>query len=269
MEKIKDTAFIETLLPLLVIIFIIGVGVVFLYQYFQKNLFSEKLKQETLKNIHQNELLRSNIEAQEEERKRIAQDLHDELGAVLSIMRMNILMLEQQHEKPMEDVIAGLQNIRHLSEAALANVRNISHQLLPPQLEAFGLVRTLETIAGQINDTGNICIELDLPASLTNLSRAINLALYRVIMELINNTIKHSGATVVHIHIYLHGQYVVCRYSDNGRGLPDEYVHRGLGYKNIEGRIKALDGIFARGNRDKGGFYADIEIPVGAVQQAV
>src|SRR2546423_66619 len=96
METVKTPEFIEVLIPLLIIVFIIGVGVVLLYQHFQKNLIVHKLREETMKSDHQRELLRANIEAEEEERKRIAHDLHDELGAVLSIMRMNMLMLERQ-----------------------------------------------------------------------------------------------------------------------------------------------------------------------------
>src|SRR5687768_5964963 len=105
METVKDPAFINTLLPLVVIIFIIGAGVVLLYLHFQKNLVSRKLEQETLKNLHQTDLLRSSIQVQEEERKRIAQDMHDELGAVLSIMRMNIVMMEQQNKDADDNIL--------------------------------------------------------------------------------------------------------------------------------------------------------------------
>ena len=101
METIKNPVYIDVLIPLMVIIFIIGVGVVLLYQHFQKNLFIHKLKQETLKANYHNDLLRSNIKAEEEERKRIAQDLHDEMGAVLSIMRMNLVLLEHKASRLM------------------------------------------------------------------------------------------------------------------------------------------------------------------------
>lgn len=267
METSKDSAFIDTLLPALVIIFIIGIGVVLLYQHFQKNLFIQKLKQETLKNTHQNDLLRSSVEAQEAERKRIAQDLHDELGAVLSIIRMNMVMLEQQNEKSQEDILLELQNVRYLSETAIASIRSISHRLMPPQLEAFGLVKTLEAVTDQINNTGDMVIQLNIPSSLTDLSWAISIGMYRIIMELINNTIKHSGATLVTINIHIQNQYLLCQYSDNGKGIAGSIINKGFGHKSIDGRINVLDGTFDATIGPAGGFYASMVIPINPIKR--
>ena len=261
METVKESTFIEALLPLVIIIFIIAVGVVLLYQHFQKNLFSQKLKQEALKVAHQNELLRSSIHAQEKERKRIAHDLHDELGAVLSIMRMNIVMLEQQHTGTDGNLLTGLKNVRGLTESALTSVRSITHRLMPPQLEAFGLIKTLEAAIEQINTTGQIHIFLTAPEALPEISWAVSLGLYRIIMELINNTIKHADATEITITIVLNTQSICCRYADNGKGLPDEYTGKGLGHTSIEGRVNSLGGIFELGTNKGNGFYAVIDIP--------
>lgn len=262
METIKDSDFISALLPLVTIIFIIGVGVVLLYQHFQKNLFIQKLKQETLKNVHQKELLRSNIEAQEEERKRIAQDLHDELGGVLAIMRMNLVMMEQENESKSNTKLSDLQNVRQLSEAALSSMRNISHRLMPPQLEAFGLVKTLQSVAEQINNSGAIYIELNTPPSMKSLSGAINISLYRIIMELINNTTKHSGATEISIDLDIKNQQVTCIYSDNGKGITSENMNKGIGHKSIDSRIGALGGTFNIDYESNSGFQVSIGIPL-------
>ncbi len=260
METIKGQELISLLLPLAVIMFIICIGVVLLYQHFQKNLYSQKLAAERLKNTHQIELLRANIQAQEEERGRIAQDLHDELGAVLSIMRMNIMMLEQQDGQG--SALAGLQNVRQLAETSLASVRSISHRLMPPQLEAFGLVKTLEAVAAQINEAGSIEIQLNAPAALSGLPWAVSIGLYRIIMELVNNTLKHAGATVAKIEIALSNEAVVCEYSDNGKGLTEVIPGKGLGQKSMDGRISVLGGKMSTGNGAEGGFKASFEIPL-------
>lgn len=262
MENIKGQLLTDLLLPMAIVTFIVGVGVVLLYQHFQKNLFIQKLKQETLKNIHQNDLLRANIEAQEAERKRIAQDLHDELGALLSIIKMNILMLEKQHKDVPGNLLSGLQNVCMLSETALTSIRNISHRLMPPQLEAFGLVKTLESVTDQINNAGAIKIQLQAPLSLTGLPWDVTLGLYRIIMELINNTLKHSGATSATVEIYLKNNAVVCNYADNGKGLGSDHINKGLGHKSIDGRISALGGVLSAGTAAGPGFYATIRIPV-------
>lgn len=263
MEKIRDLNFIDTLLPLAAIIFIIGTGVVLLNQHFQKNLSIQKLRQEALKSKHQNDLLRSSIHAQEEERRRIAQDLHDEVGSIISIMRMHLVMLEKQHAAGEGSLLAGLQNTRQLSETALASIRSISHQLMPPQLASFGLIETLESVVEQIEKTGKITIQLHAPPSVTDLSWIVNLALYRIVMELINNTIKHADAKEIKIDIQCDNRYITCHYADNGKGLQEKDMNKGLGYKSIEGRVSSLEGKLEWGNHAAGGFYATIQIPVG------
>lgn len=262
MEAIKDLRFIEALLPLALIIFIICVGVVFLNLHFQRNLSMQKLKQEALKTEYQQELLRVQIQAQEEERKRIAHDLHDELGAVLSIMRMHLMVLEQQPEGTTGNWQENILNIRHLSETAMASIRSISHRLMPPQLESFGLLAALESVTEQLNNTGEIQITLNSYSSLDELPWLVNLGLFRIIMELINNTLKHAAATTVNISFTEQQPYLICHYQDNGKGLPLTGTGKGLGHKSMEGRVNVLSGKLNMGNNPEGGFYATIEIDV-------
>jgi signal transduction histidine kinase len=279
METIRNVNFLDALLPMAVIIFIIGMGVVLLNQHFQKNLTAQKLQQEALKAVHQNDLLRSSIFAQEEERKRIAQDLHDEVGSIISIMRMHLVIMEGESAAPTGDAptlqgtitsenaaptLAGLQNVRRLSDTALASIHSISHQLMPPQLESFGLTDTLKTLVGPIGKAGGLSIDIGDPASTRDLSWIINLALYRIIMELINNTIRHAEAGQVTISIHRDNRHVICHYNDDGNGLPGKYSGKGLGHKSIEGRVRALEGLLEMGNGPAGGFSAIIRIPLDA-----
>ena len=99
METTGQINITAALLPMICVIFIIATGVVLLNSLFQKKLYRQKLLQEELINRHQEELLKSSIQIQEEERKRIASDLHDELGAVLSITRMHLFALEEKCKK--------------------------------------------------------------------------------------------------------------------------------------------------------------------------
>lgn len=250
---------------MLVIVFIVGLGVILLYLHFQKNLYARKLEQERLNNSYQAELLRSSVQVQEEERKRIAHDLHDEMGAALSIMRMHMMMLEQKSEENAPDMLAGLRNVRSLSETALSSMRNISHRLMPPQLEAFGLVRTLEAVTGQISETRNIDIVLEADANSDGLPWEVSLSLYRIIMELVNNTLKHSGATNIVIDLSGTADGLLCNYNDNGKGLGDGMITHGLGLKSIEGRVKVHNGTFEILRGQGSGFRAHIRIPTKAV----
>jgi len=261
METSQSFGFIKTILPLAGIIFIIAVGVVLLTQQFHKNIYRQKLQAEELKNIHQSELLRSSIQVQEEERKRIAQDMHDELGAVLSITKMHLQQLEEREKNDRSGLLPALQNIRSLTETSLASMRRISHELMPPQLETFGLLKTLEVVAKQANSTGTIHIQINAANELPELSWPVNLGLYRIIMEMVNNTIRHAGAKHITIGFTTGLHYVNCTYSDDGKGLTDDSGTAGIGFKSIEGRISSLNGSITYDKMDLG-FQAVIKIPV-------
>lgn len=263
MEQTPALDFINTLLPLVSTIFIIAVGVVMLNQHFRKNLYRQKLVQEELKNIHQQELLRSSIEVLEAERKRIAQDIHDELGAVLSISRMHVVQLEQLH-KADGTLLPALQNVRNLTETAIAAMRRISHELMPLQLETFGLIKTLEAVATQANQTGEINIEIIVAPDFEVLTWPVKLGLYRINMELINNTLKHAQAKTIQIELSSSNHIITCHYSDDGKGIINNGTTDGLGHKSMEGRVNSLGGKFTIGNKETGGFYAHIEIPLSS-----
>lgn len=248
------------LLPLIGIIFIIAIGVVLLNQHFQKNLFQQKLEKEEIRNLQQQELLRSSILAQEKERKRIAQDLHDELGALLSISRMHLVHLEEKKPDP-EKISPALENIRSLIDKSLLSMRKISHELMPPQLEDFGLVKTLESVAAHANMTGGIHIRIEATDPLPILSWPIKLGVYRMCMELINNTLKHAKADSITIQIHSIGQHIECLYSDNGIENWKEEMHAGLGLKSMEGRANSLGGSISF-NKTEHGFNAQILIPM-------
>lgn len=263
METTQKLNFLNALLPLALIVFIIAIGVVLLNQHFQKNLYLQKIERETLKGMHQNELLRSSIHVQEEERKRIAQDIHDELGAVLSIMRMHLIMLEDKNADDSGNILSGIKNARQLSENALTSIRNISHRLMPPQLEQFGLIKTLKTVVEQINDAGKINIRLAPMEGITGLPWSIDLGLYRITLELINNTIKHADAKNIMVIFGNDSQYLTCVYTDDGKGLSAPEQVNGLGLKSIEGRASSLGGIAKFGNSiTRSGFNAIIKIPL-------
>lgn len=261
MESNSQVTFINTLLPFVGILFLIAIGVVFLTQQFRKNLYRKQLEQEELKKKHQIELLRSSIQAQEEERKRIAQDMHDEMGAALSITRMHLLQAERKHGTDSENLLSDLQLIRSLTESSLESMRRISHELMPAQLEKFGLIKTLETVIEQLQSAGTIQITLHTPSDLSFLDHSIQLTLYRVLMELINNTIKHAGADRIEIAINPESQWLKIVFSDNGKGLSDKLNEKGLGLKGIEGRISVIGGTVEIGNNGNGSFNAHISVP--------
>jgi signal transduction histidine kinase/streptogramin lyase len=208
---------------------------------------------------YQRQLLKMSIDVQEMERKRIAQDLHDELGAVLSIARMQLVQM-QNNNNSNASLSNGLLQAQTLTESALSTMRRISHELMPPQLEKYGLIKTLEALAGQINATKKINIGLTTPEGLPRWSMPLELGLYRIVMEMINNTLRHAGASNIHIQLLQTLQNVVFTYSDDGKGLPKDYIE-GHGFKNVEARTNALGGTIEVRKDGANGFNATIYFP--------
>lgn len=266
METSEDLNFISALLPVTGIIFLIVLGVLLLNQQFNKKLYSQKLEKEKLKAQHQFELLQSSIAVQEEERKRIARDLHDELGAALSMTRMHLMQIEQQNAQQGSELTSRLQNVRSMTEKALASMRRISHELMPPQLESFGLLQTLTTVASELNKLGQLQIEIVAPENFSRLPMAIELGLYRVCMELINNTIRHAEADHISIHLQQENGKLFLDYRDNGKGLPENFTKKGIGQRSIETRMHSMGGKFTMKNHEEGGMQMLIELKSETMQ---
>lgn len=258
METPSEVGFFSVLVPLVIVVFIIAIGVFLLNQHFQRNLYRQRFEQEELKNQHQQELLKSSIKIQETERKRIARDLHDELGATLSIARMHLVRLEETAGAKTD--VASLKNIRSITETALASMRKISHELMPPLLERFGLIKTLQEIVDQFIAVGELQVGLKAEQDFARMPWEVELALYRISMELLQNTSKHAGASKAEIFLTLKNQgEVILAYQDNGKGMDKKPVLLGLGLKSMEARANALGGTF---ELKKGkGFAARIVVP--------
>jgi signal transduction histidine kinase len=266
----SNISLIGVIIPITLVVFIISIGVVLLYQHYQKNLYRQKLEQESLKGIHQQELLRNSLLVQEEERKRIASDLHDELGATLSILRMHLVQAAGKPEITQQIMAIG--QLIELSNAALSSVRQISHQLMPPQLENFGLIKTLESVINGINSSQSVEINLSFSMHWPSmLAWPTSLGLYRVVMELLQNSLKHAHASTIWITFDCESDWLSCHYRDDGSGLPPELSRgsglppelspgKGMGLKNMEARAIAMDGVFTYANGTNGGFTAVLKI---------
>lgn len=268
MEKTQEISLTEVLIPFSIVIFVIALGVILLYLQYKRNIIQKEFEKIILKSSQQEELLKTILITQEDERKRIAADIHDEIGATISIIKMNLSLLDQKLKTStglVTDYSLTVENLISLSENAISSVRNISHQLMPPQLESFGLIKTLESVQNMINKAGDLKIEI----LITNdeypeIPRPMSLHLYRVIMELINNTIKHANAKSININFTFHPTILHIIYWDNGIGLSQEkkgYLS-GKGFQTVETRIGVLGGtVQYEDPLYKTGFVAVIDIP--------
>jgi len=220
----------------------LSLAFVLLFNYSKKKIMTEQMLTQQLAYEHQEKLLHRTILTQEEERKRIARELHDEIGSKLNVILLNIHRLKEPTFQPgsQEDVMTEMSGLIH---TAIDTTRRISHDLLPPTLEDFGLVEAIKELQHNYNASGAVEINFDLVANERPIQDKITeLNLFRVLQELINNSMKHGNATEITLQLWLEEKRVKLAYQDNGVGFDMAIVkdRKGLGMKNVESRLKMI-----------------------------
>jgi signal transduction histidine kinase len=216
---------------------------VLFYHFSRKKIVQHELEKRDLQISYQQDLLKAIIITQEEERKRIAQDLHDDISSKLNVVSLNSHLLTEPGLSKNE-LAEITSNIIELTGKALENSRRIAHDLLPPVLEKFGLHAAIEELCHEFRSSkqAEINFENSLPPfSFTE--EATHLQIFRVLQELLNNSFRHGKATIINIRFGEKNGHRICDYSDNGKGFDmAEMNKKGLGMKNIESRIAILNG---------------------------
>lgn len=268
MAESESIKLFYTLVPLIGLAVLVVLGVVLMVHQFQRSLFRQRLSQEQLKMQQHQELLRTAIAVQEQERQRIAGDLHDELGARLSVA-LRLLRQGKAATPTTPDANTTLlpQLEDHLQQA-LDATRRISYELMPPQLVNLGLHSALLVLVEAVRQAGHLQVVLTQSDVGEDLPWPVQLGLYRMISELLHNTLKHAEATEVSIELKGTTEGVVCHYQDNGKGLPAEQKANGLGLQSLKARTNSLNGTLAWGNGTGSGFFANIHLPIGTGEQA-
>ncbi|WP_295711794.1 histidine kinase [Mucilaginibacter sp.] len=192
---------------------------------------------------HQKNLLHAVIHSQEEERKRIGQDLHDEVGGSLSNLRMLINRLNNSNVAEYD--VPPAEFYKQLIDKIIENVRNISHNLSPPGLELFGFSEALEEMKDVISKGHDSLISITNHATMSTdtLPKHVALALIRVLQELVTNTLKHSLANYIGISLFMKNNLLSIHYTDNGIGYntEDKRFKKGMGMQNIESRLMLIN----------------------------
>jgi signal transduction histidine kinase len=235
-----------TILILSLTAVVIAVFMVLFVAYYNKKQNEQKLKLQQKEVELQQKLLLNSLEVQEAEQKRIARDLHDEVGALLSVTKMsfNGLGRKIQDKALSEELLKS----KKLLEDSIATVRRISKGLIPSSLESFGLVAAIEDFLNQVEYSTELDINFETDFMEDNeLTKNQELMLYRIVQELTNNAVKHSGATELEVSLsYVPDEQVKLIFFDNGSGFNIQEVNEksggGLGLKNIESRVKVING---------------------------
>lgn len=224
----------------------------------QQQLLHEKQVQQINK-THELEMLQALITAQEDERNRIAQDLHDGLGGLLATLRQRAsgtLHLDASENGKTGEFLSILDD-------AGSEVRRIAHNMMPRALIRMGLVAALEDLAVHLQSSGKLhvhfhCLNYDI-----DMGKEQEIALYRIAQELCTNVIKHSGASEVIIQLSHDDGIAVLTIEDNGNGFdPAFHDHGGTGLGNVRSRVAFLDGELELDSTPDTGTSVTIQIPI-------
>lgn len=249
-----SSALITVILAAMVVVFVV---------VYQKRNVAQRLQLQELENSRQREMLQATIEGQERERKRLAKELHDGIGSLLSGLKLN-LSHQQRSPDISKDQTAFLADACEMIQESITAVRSVSHNMLPITLESFGLVQALKECIEPLQKPPSFSIHLGISGEQIRLPPEAELGLLRVVQELLQNTIRHSGATQAGITLEFNSTDIQLLYIDNGIGFSFDDRKPGLGIKNIYSRIEALEGEIKFNHQPANGFSVSIQIPLSS-----
>ncbi|WP_026628498.1 sensor histidine kinase [Dyadobacter alkalitolerans] len=236
--------------------------------YYQKRRFEEEKKISDIEKNYNRLLLDTALNSEETERRRIAQDLHDDIGTMLSLTKLSLnqlskLVASSGNEK--EDQI--MKKSQSLVEETILHVRRITRDLVPTTLERFGLMEAIEEFIHKLEEDNNLAITFqantdDFPRQ----GQKLELTLYRIMQELVNNAIKHASCSKIDIRLEINDQMIGLKVTDNGVGFDPEKIKEnnlaGLGLLGIESRLAIVNGTVQYEKPEKGGASAFAQIPM-------
>jgi two-component system NarL family sensor kinase len=245
---------------------VLAIGMIVFIIFHQRKVIRYQLRLQKLEYDQQKTLLNASIRFQEEERQRIAADLHDDAGPLLATARLylteNLVNLDRTAQ------LQSIYNAKQIIDDTIQLIRNISHSLMPPTLKNFGLESAVNDLFQKISGSGSLNASCRFHDYRERLIAEQELIIFRVIQELINNILKHSNSSFIHLTQNLSGSKLYIRMHHDGRGLTQTDFEKlnkssgGLGLKNIQSRLKLLQGrIFFEKDMSQTYYKVTIEVP--------
>ncbi len=232
---------ISTLGVLVLVLFL-----VFIVALYQKRMLANKTMLIDTENKHQKKLLDASLEIAEQERVKIAVNLHDDIGITFNVLKMNLSRLKKNIDKKEvfdEIIAASNKNI----DDSMETVRSIYNDILPPTLTNMGFVKGLKEVCNQISKTGGIEIAFNSEQETIEFDKKIKIQLYRLVKEILNNTVKHAKPTLIEINIQNPQNNLIVSILHNGMGITTEQIKKfaetstGLGLKSILTRTQLIN----------------------------
>jgi PAS domain S-box-containing protein len=189
------------------------------------------------------------LQLQDEERRRIARELHDGAGQLLAALSMNISAISTEESRLSLGVARNVEESRSLIDQAVSEIRTISYLLHPPLLDEVGLISALNEYVNGFGERSNIRVRLDLPSDLERLPRDVELSIFRIVQECLTNVHRHSGSATATVHLSRGPGEIQLQVSDQGQGINREIQDKfltgkssGVGLRGMRERIRQLGG---------------------------
>lgn len=228
----------------------------------EKNQQIEKQKVEELLQKQELESLNAMMVGQEEERKRIARDLHDRLGSMLAMVKNHFKSVEEDIDHLKTSNVNLYQKANKLLDEACHEVRKISQDIASGTLTKFGLTAALEDLRNTLEESKQIDVEFVSHGFKDRLPLDYEINIYRIFQELISNALKHSEASELSMQVLKSKEIVNIIVEDNGMGFNHELQIDGMGLKNVEARVLGLHGEMKIDSKINQGTTVTIDIPI-------
>ena len=224
-----------------VTLFLAG-SIIFFVVYYQKRMLQNKMEKQQMEGEYQRKLLQTTLESQEKERKRLASELHDSVGAMLSATKLNLNFLQSLSEGI--ETRQSLDETKGMIDDTIETVRRISKDLLPSSLEKFGLVEALKEFCDKVS-TPKTGVTFQYDDKELPVKKEQELPIYRLVQEIVNNALKHADAKTVIVNARVTPIFSLV-ITDNGKGFDvlatKKDINKGVGLYNIENRVDMLGG---------------------------
>src|SRR5215216_275588 len=225
---------------------VLTIGLILFIIFHQRKVIRYQLKINQMEQEQQKILLNASIKLQEEERQRLAADLHDDAGPLLATARLylNENLVNQDKATQLQSIFQA----RQIIDDTIQLVRNISHSLMPPTLKNFGLESAVNDLFQKISGSGTMNASSRFHDYKDRLKTEKELIVFRIVQELVNNILKHSNSSFIHLTQNTHGDKFYLRVHHDGRGLVQADFEKlnksnvGLGLKNISSRLRVIHG---------------------------
>ncbi len=234
-------------------------GVIFIRKIFNLNDKIEQIRKE-----NEQQVLSAIIQTEDKARQDFARELHDGLGPALSSVKMALSAVDRNSLTPVNCRI--LERAVNATDNSIATLKEIANNLSPHVLKNYGLVKAIENLAVQLFDDSTIRFVFHSEVDESLFSEELKFSCYRIISELINNSLKHANPAEIRLAITKTGKNIEIRYSDNGRGIQHFQASKyepppGMGFNNIISRVKSLNGVYHIVTSQGNGFSITLYFP--------